>query len=123
MSTIWNSTSFQQDGVQKDLARAEQLLFEAIESDPNQPMAYAVMGLLRRMQSRLGESRIAFEKAMALDPNFEWANMQLGWTLLFWANQVTRSRMAKKACGSARATRVYSGVMSYWAGASWFRTM
>jgi TolB-like protein len=83
VSTIWNSTSFQQDGVQKDLARAEQLLFEAIESDPNQPMAYAVMGLLRRMQSRLGESRIAFEKAMALDPNFEWANMQLGWTLLF----------------------------------------
>jgi Tfp pilus assembly protein PilF len=59
------------------------LLFEAIESDPNQQMAYAVMGFLRRMQSRLGESRIAFEKAMALDPNFEWANMQLGWTLLF----------------------------------------
>jgi TolB-like protein/class 3 adenylate cyclase len=79
----WNSTSFQQDGVQKDLARGERLLFEAIESNPNQPMAYAVMGLLRRMQSRLNEARIAFEKAMTLDANFEWANMQLGWTLLF----------------------------------------
>jgi len=83
VSAIWNSTSFQQEDVQKDLARAERLLFEAIESDPNQPMAYAVMGLLRRMQSRLNESRIAFEKAMMLDPNFEWANMQLGWTMLF----------------------------------------
>jgi TolB-like protein/class 3 adenylate cyclase len=83
VASAWNSTSFRQDGVQKDLARGERLLFEAIESDPNHPMAYAVMGLLRRMQSRLNESRIAFEKAMTLDPNFEWANMQLGWTLLF----------------------------------------
>jgi TolB-like protein len=83
VASAWNSTSFRQDGVQKDLARGERLLLEAIESDPNQPMAYAVMGLLRRMQSRLNESRIAYEKAMTLDPNFEWANMQLGWTLLF----------------------------------------
>ena len=83
VSSLWSSTAFQQDAAQKDVARAEQLLFEAIESDPNQPMAYAVMGLLRRMQSRLNESRIAFEKAMTLDPNSEWANMQLGWTLLF----------------------------------------
>jgi TolB-like protein/cytochrome c-type biogenesis protein CcmH/NrfG len=83
VASAWNSTSFQQDGVQKDLARGERLLFEATESDPNQPMAYAVMGLLRRMQSRLSESRIALEKALTLDPNFEWANMHLGWTLLF----------------------------------------
>jgi cytochrome c-type biogenesis protein CcmH/NrfG len=62
VSSLWNSTSFQQDGVQKNLARGERLLFEAVESDPNQPMAYAVMGLLRRMQSRLKESRIAYER-------------------------------------------------------------
>jgi TolB-like protein/class 3 adenylate cyclase len=83
VANVWNSTSFRQDSVQKDLARAARLLVEAIESDSNQPMAYGVMGLLRRMQSRLNESRIAFEKAMTLDPNFEWANMQLGWTMLF----------------------------------------
>jgi adenylate cyclase len=65
------------------VARAEQLLFEAIESDSNQPMAYAILGVLRRMQSRLTESRIALERAVTLDPNFEWANFQLGWTLLF----------------------------------------
>jgi tetratricopeptide (TPR) repeat protein len=46
-------------------------------------MAYAVLGLLRRTHARLSESRIALEKALTLDPNFEWANMQLGWTLMF----------------------------------------
>ena len=79
----WTNSSFQQDAVQQAVARAERLLFEAIESDSNQPMAYAVLGFLRRTQARLSESRIAFEKAITLDPNFEWANFQLGWTLLF----------------------------------------
>src|SRR5260370_5365651 len=45
-------------------------------------MAYSVIGLLRRIQSRLTESRIALEKGITLDPNNELANRQLGWTLL-----------------------------------------
>ena len=83
VTSVWSSSSFQQDSVQQALARAERLLFEAIESDSNQPMAYAILGVLRRTQVRLTKSRIALEKAITLDPNFEWANMQLGWTLLF----------------------------------------
>ena len=83
LTTGWSSSSFQQDEVQQTVAQAERLLIEAIASDPNQPMAYAVLGVLRRTQARLNESRIAFEKAISLDPNFEWANMQLGWTLQF----------------------------------------
>jgi adenylate cyclase len=83
LANLWSSSSFQQDAVQQEVARVERLLFEAIESDSNKPMAYAILGLLRRMQGRLTESRIAFERAITLDPNFEWANMQLGWTLLF----------------------------------------
>jgi adenylate cyclase len=84
-SNPWSNsnTNFQQEAAQQDLARAEQLLSEAIASDPNELMAYAVMGFLRRLQARLTESRIALEKALALDPNIEWANMQLGWTLMF----------------------------------------
>jgi Tfp pilus assembly protein PilF len=73
------------------------LLFEAIESDPNQPMAYAILGVLRRTQSRLSESRIAFEKAITLDPNFEWANMQLGWTLLFLGKPSAAMARGEKA--------------------------
>jgi TolB-like protein/class 3 adenylate cyclase/Flp pilus assembly protein TadD len=83
LANLWSSTSFQQDAVQQDVTRVERMLAEAIESDPNQPMAYGIMGILRRLQSRLAESRLAFERAITLDPNFEWANMQLGWTLLF----------------------------------------
>jgi adenylate cyclase len=73
-----SSSSFQQEIVQQAVARSERLVFEAIESDSNQPMAYAILGLLRRTQSRLAESRMAYEKAITLDPNFEWANFQLG---------------------------------------------
>jgi adenylate cyclase len=86
VGSVTNATStrsVQEDSVKQNIARVEQLLLEVIESDPNRPMAYAIMGLLRRMQARLPESRIALEKALMLDPNFEWANMQLGWTLMF----------------------------------------
>src|SRR5262249_9099572 len=79
----WNSASFQQEGAQKDVARAERLLSEAIESDSTSSMAYSIIGLLRRLQSRLTESRVAFDKAIVLDPNNDWATRQLSWTLLF----------------------------------------
>jgi adenylate cyclase len=82
-ANLWSSTSFQQDVAQRDVARVDRLLSEAIESDPNQAMAYAIMGFLRRMQGRLTESRILFERAIAFDPNLEWAHQQFGWTLLF----------------------------------------
>ena len=85
LSTGWSSSSFQQEATLQDVARAERLLFEAIESDPNQSMAYATLGMLRRMQVRLAESRIALEKAVTLDPNNDTANRQLAWTLLFLA--------------------------------------
>jgi tetratricopeptide (TPR) repeat protein len=61
------------------------MLFEATESDANQSMAYAILGMLRRMQVRLAESRIALDKAITLDPNSELGNRQLAWTLLFLA--------------------------------------
>jgi TolB-like protein/class 3 adenylate cyclase len=82
-ANLWSSTSFQQDAAQQEVARVDRLLSEAIESDPNQPMAHAIMGFLRRMQGRLTEARILFERAIALDPNLEWARQQFGWTLLF----------------------------------------
>ena len=93
----WQTDTFQQEAVQRDLARGEQLLSEAIASDPSEPMAYAVMGFTRRQQARLPKSRIAVEKALALDPNFEWANMQLGWTLMFLGECEDAIPLAKKA--------------------------
>jgi tetratricopeptide (TPR) repeat protein len=48
------------------------------------------------MQARLSESRIALERALTLDPNFEWANMQLGWTLMFLGECGRRDRPRRK---------------------------
>jgi adenylate cyclase len=70
------SSSFQQDG-----GRAERLLLEALERDPNRSMAHFAMGILRRMQNRLTESRIEFETAVALDRNHARAIFQLGATM------------------------------------------
>jgi len=84
-TTGWSSRSFRQASTLQDMARVERMLFEAIESNPAPSMAYAILGTLRRMQVRLAESRIALEKAITLDPNSEYGNKQLAWTLLFLA--------------------------------------
>jgi adenylate cyclase len=68
--------------VQKDRTRAEQLLLEAIECDANNVRARAALGLLRRLQNRLDESRIELETAIALVPNYAPAFCQLGMTLI-----------------------------------------
>jgi adenylate cyclase len=65
----------------QELARAEQLLLETLEHDPNRSAAHEAMGFLRRIQGgRLSESRMEHETALALDPNNFRAVSQLGWT-------------------------------------------
>jgi adenylate cyclase len=68
---------------EQDSARAERMLLEAIESDPNNALAHTNMGLLRRVQNRLSEARIEFEAAISLGANDAYTHGQLGWTLLF----------------------------------------
>src|SRR5262249_27401868 len=67
----------------EDMARADQLLREALEYDPNRSAAHEAMGFLRRIQGgRLNESRMERETALELDANNLSAVRQLGWTLL-----------------------------------------
>jgi len=63
-----NVANYWSTSVQQDKARAEQLLLEAIEQDANSAQARAALGLLRRVQNRLDESRIELEMAVALGP-------------------------------------------------------
>jgi TolB-like protein/Flp pilus assembly protein TadD len=67
----------------QDEARAEQLLLETLERQRNSSMAHYAMGVLRRVQNRLAEAQIEFEKAIAVDRNNARAHFQLGNTLLF----------------------------------------
>jgi TolB-like protein/class 3 adenylate cyclase/Tfp pilus assembly protein PilF len=69
--------------VQQDQTRAELLLVEAVEHDPNRSMAHFALGILRRFQNRLTESRIEHETAIAFDHNNARAFHQLGLTLMF----------------------------------------
>ncbi|SEE22020.1 TolB amino-terminal domain-containing protein [Rhizobiales bacterium GAS191] len=62
--------------------QAEQLLQEALERDMNRADAHAAMGLLRRVQNRLTESRIEYEAAIAFDRNDAQALRGMALTLL-----------------------------------------
>jgi TolB-like protein/Tfp pilus assembly protein PilF len=68
---------------ERDITRADRLLEEVLERDPNHPRARAELGRLRRLQGRLAESRIDFDRALALDRNSPFALNQCGITLLF----------------------------------------
>jgi adenylate cyclase len=71
------------DSFQEDEARAEQLLLEVRAADASDITAHVVMGILRRVQRRLNESRIELETAIALDPNEVAGLRQLGSTLTY----------------------------------------
>jgi adenylate cyclase len=79
--------SFLADGwssnFQADVARAEQLLLEALERDANRSMAHEAMGILRRAQNRLSDSQIELETAIALNRNEAHAIFQLGQTMMW----------------------------------------
>ena len=78
-SNFWYgwSRSFQQDE-----ARAERLLLDVCAVDPSDITARIVMGILRRLQGRLTESKLEFESVPALDRNVAGLR-QLGATLVY----------------------------------------
>jgi TolB-like protein len=83
--------------VQQDMARAEQLLLEALDPDPNHSTAHAAMGLLRRLQNRHSESRVELEIAISLDPNNSFAVRHMGMTLMFLGHPETAVPYIEKA--------------------------
>ena len=77
VTQAWTGTATQ------DIARAEDLLRHVLGEDTGCALAHSTMGMVRRQQNRLDESRFEFETAIALDPNDTYAHIQLGWTLVF----------------------------------------
>src|SRR5712691_6349705 len=80
----------------EDEARAEQLLAHALQRDPNRSQLHVTIGLLRRLQNRLAESRIEWERALALDPNNAAAYGQLGVTLIYLGDPAAAIPLAQK---------------------------
>ena len=82
---------------ERDEKRADQLLDEALDSDPSRQTAHTVRGQLRRLQNRVPEARLELEAAIALNPNNVPAHEQLGWTLMHLgepASAITQAEMA-----------------------------
>jgi len=71
------------NSVQEDKGRAEGLLLPAIERDANNVRARMALGLLRRLQNRLEESRVEWETAITLQPYNAHAFLELGLTLIY----------------------------------------
>ena len=67
---------------EQDESRAEQLLLEVFAVDPSDITARITMGILRRLQGRLAESKIDLESVPALDRNVAGLR-QLGATLVY----------------------------------------
>jgi len=68
--------------LERDKARAEDMLREALEREMNDSVADLAMGMLRRIQNRLNDSQIELKTAIALDRNNARAFQQLGVTLM-----------------------------------------
>ena len=69
-----------------DQTRAEQLLVEALQRDPNRSVAHHALGIVRRNQVRMDEAKTEFETAIALDHSNARAIFELG-QMMIWLGQ------------------------------------
>jgi adenylate cyclase len=80
---VSNVTQAWSRSADEDTGRAERLLLDVLEQDTGSALAHSTMGMVRRFENRLTESRFEFETAIELDPNDTYAHIQLGWVLLY----------------------------------------
>jgi TolB-like protein/Tfp pilus assembly protein PilF len=67
--------------VRPDVAHAEALLLEVLQVDRDTAFPHLILGILRRLQGRLQESRVELEMATDLAPHSPMAASQIGFTL------------------------------------------
>src|SRR5215469_8117340 len=96
---------------EQDIARADHVLSEALERDLKRSMAHFAMGVLRRVQNRLSDSKIELEAAIALDRNNARARQQLGLTLMWLGQPETAIPQNEKAI---RLNPYDSNIASYY---------
>jgi TolB-like protein/Tfp pilus assembly protein PilF len=84
------------DQPEEDEAEAEKLLNDLRARDPNRSQLHAMIALLRRVQNRLPESRVEWERAIELDPNNAAAYGQLGTTLIYLGDPAAAIPLAEK---------------------------
>lgn len=81
----------------RDLVRAEQLLRDVLHIDGGNLQAHTWMGMLRRLEGRLEESKIEFEIAIGLAPDHAIAISQLGLTLAYLGHPEAGAPLIEKS--------------------------
>jgi adenylate cyclase len=101
------------NSVEQDNTRAERLIQEALQRDPDQSQAHAALGLLRRVQGRWSEAQAEFETAITLDQNNAFAIRQLGITLETEGKPEEAIPYLEKAIRlDARAPNIFTGYVN-----------
>jgi TolB-like protein/Tfp pilus assembly protein PilF len=67
----------------RDKDRAEKYILDALLRRSDMPEPHTLMGILRRLQGRLDDSRVELEMAINIAPNHALANSQLGQTFAY----------------------------------------
>jgi adenylate cyclase len=75
--------SFMTDTAAADLARAEDLIDQALATSSRSPYAHYVKGTVLRAQSQWNEAILHFERSLSLNRNLVGALQGLGWCKLF----------------------------------------
>jgi adenylate cyclase len=68
------------DSAAADIARAEQLVGQALTASPSNPLAHFAKGMVLRAQGRDAEAIPEYEAVIAFNPNWVYAITSLGWS-------------------------------------------
>jgi TolB-like protein/Flp pilus assembly protein TadD len=81
----------------EDRQRADELLRQALDLEPNQAATHFVLGKLRQSQGRLPEAAEAFQTAITLDRNYARAYLYLGLTSMLLGRPEETITLAQQA--------------------------
>ena len=91
--------------VEQDQERAELLVLEVLDREPNNARAHKLKGILRRFEGRLSEAQAELETAIAFDRNDTFSLRNLGITLVQMGRPEAAIPYIEKSFRSVRKTR------------------
>jgi adenylate cyclase len=96
-ATYWFEWFSQWSADLRNLARAEEMLQQAIALDESQPRAHAMLGIVKLTQKQYAQATAEIERALALDPNFAFGFSNLASLLMSIGQPEEAVEAAKKA--------------------------
>lgn len=102
---LFRMLEFPADSSDRDLARAEQLVAEAIAASPRSILAHWAKANVLRLQRRCAEAALEYETVLALNRNWVGAIAALAWCKLLIGSIEEAIPLCSKPSGSVLETR------------------